>query len=530
MDRAREGPVTPMFRSDTTGIHRPSRDRIADLGSSLGLSLNEQELEDYEAILHATFDALEGINGFARPQFGPDERSHTDRPPGWRPDPEDNPCNTWITRCRVEGAEDGPLAGMEVGLKDNIALAGYELTCGSRVLEGFVPQIDATVATRLLEAGATITGKLNMESFAFSGTGDTSDFGPVTNPRDNDFLAGGSSSGSGAAPALGEVDVAIGGDQAGSIRIPSAWCGIVGLKPTRGLVPYTGIVPLEMSLDHVGPMATSVADVAAVLAVIAGEDTYDGVKMDPRQPRGVEAKEYTEALGVDIDGYSVGVLQEGFGWDFSHPEVDETVREAIGELENLGVEAEPVNMELHRASILIADALFLHGAYRLLQESGTGTNHPGWQWPGLVEILGKVKDARADDFPPTIKRALLAGEHLFDQNNLSYYVRGRNLALEAERRYNKLLAEYDALVMPTMAFPPVELDDELDRVEQMDREPPIIANTCLFDFTGHPAITVPCGTADGLPVGLMLVGSHFEESTLLSLADAFESAVNWQER
>lgn len=519
-----------MFRSDTTGIHRPSEDRIAELGSSLGLDLNEQELADYRTILEATFEALEDINQYPRPTFGPDERTHTDRPPGRRPAADNNPSNIWITRCRVDGATDGPLAGKEIGLKDNIALAGYELTCGSRVLDGFVPSIDATVVSRLLDAGATITGKLNMESFAFSGTGDTSDFGPVTNPHDDGYLAGGSSSGSGAAPALGEVDIAIGGDQAGSIRIPSAWCGIVGLKPTRGLVPYTGIVPLEMSLDHVGPMARSVEDVALVLEVIAGEDIYEGLRMDARQPRGVEGDDYTAAVGADVDDLSVGVLEEGFGWPFSHPEVDEAVQGAVDTLEGLGVDSEPVSMELHRASILIADALFLHGAYRLLQESGTGTNHPGWQWPGLVEVLGKVKDARADDFPPTIKRALLAGEHLFDQNNLSYYVRGRNLALEAERRYNELLAEFDALVLPTMAFPPVEFDDELDRVEQMDREPPIIANTCLFDFTGHPAITVPCGTAESLPVGLMLVGSHFDETTLISLADGFESAVDWQDR
>lgn len=519
-----------MFRSDTTGIHRPSAERIADLGAALGLSLNEQELSDYQTILEGTFNALEAIHEFPQPSFGPDERTYSDRPPGWRPAATDNPSNVWITKCRVEGASEGPLAGKEIGLKDNIALAGYELTCGSRVLEGFIPQIDATVVSRLLDAGATITGKVNMEAMAFSGTGDTSDFGPVTNPHDDDYLAGGSSSGSGAAPALGEVDIAIGGDQAGSIRIPSAWCGIVGLKPTRGLVPYTGIVPLEISLDHVGPMAQSVDDVARTLRAIAGEDVYDGLRMDPRQPRGVEADDYTDALGVEVDGLSIGVLEEGFGWEFSHPEVDGAVRDAIGVLEDLGIESASVSMELHRASLLIADALFLHGAYRLLRESGTGTNHPGWQWPGLVELLGKSTAARTDDLPPTIKRLLLAGKHLFDQNNLSYYVRGRNLALEAERRYNQLLAEHDVLALPTMAFPPYEFNDNLDRVEQMDREPPIIANTCLFDFTGHPAITVPCGKAESLPVGLMLVGEHFDESTLLSIAHAFESAVDWQER
>ncbi|MGQ4556404.1 amidase [Halobellus sp. GM3] len=519
-----------MYHSDTNAIHRPSKEQLEAIADSVGLSLNEAELADYHDVVNATLDGLEQLHGLPTPQFGPHKIEYTDREPGYRPDPKSNPHNIWITKGRVEGAAEGPLDDKEIALKDNVALAGYELTAGSRVLEGFVPRIDATVVTRLLDAGATITGKLNQESFAFSGSGSTSDFGPVTNPRDDDHLAGGSSSGSAAAVAAGECDIAIGGDQAGSIRIPSSWCGVVGLKPTHGLVPYTGILPLDMSLDHAGPIATSVADVATTLEAIAGEDVYEGLKMDPRQPRGVESEPYADALGESVDGLSVGVLAEGFGWEFSDPAVDECVRDAIDVLAAEGAETEQTSMALHRASIAIWEALGLQGGSRMFKEAGTGSNHNGWQWEGLVDVLGKVTEARPDDLPPSIKRVLLAGAYLDEEYNNSYYARGRNLALESERRFNKLLDEYDVLALPTMAFTAYEQHADQSRGEQLAREPPIIANTCLFDLTGHPAITVPCGTVGSLPVGLMLVGAHFDEETLIAAANAFENAVDWQSR
>lgn len=318
-----------MPSSDDQTIHQPSQERLVELAAAAGLSLNDQEVEDYQQLVNSTLEAAERVAEADNPRFGVHDIKYTDRSPGYRPDADEDPYNAWITKFTVEGAEDGPLSGMEIGLKDNIALAGYEMTCGSSVLEGYVPQIDATVATRLLDAGATLTGKLNMESFAWSGSSDTSDFGTVETPHAEGYLTGGSSSGSGAAPAAGDCDAALGGDQGGSIRVPSAWSGLVGLKPTTGLVPYTGIFPIDRGYDHTGPQAKTVEDAAAILEAIAGEDLHDGLKMDPRQPRGVEADDYTGALDEDLEDISIGVLAEGFGWESSDEEVDTAVRDAI---------------------------------------------------------------------------------------------------------------------------------------------------------------------------------------------------------
>ena len=518
-----------MPRSDQHTIRRATAADVEAIADDLGLSLSEQEREDYLEMLNGSLEGFEAVAERPEPRLLP-ETEYTDRPPGRRPDPEEDPHNAWILQCRVEGADDGPLAGMEVALKDTVALAGYELTAGSDVLAGFTPTVDATVVRRLLDAGATITGKLNMESFAFSGSGDTSDFGDVLNPHDHEHLAGGSSSGSGVVAATGEVDVAIGGDQAGSIRIPAAWCGAVGIKPTTGLVPYTGAFALDMGLDHLGPMAPTVEPVARTLGVLAGEDVVDGLKLDPRQPRGVEADDYTSGLDDGVSDLSIGVLAEGFDWEFSEPEVDDAVRDAVDVLADEGAEVGEASMELHRLSIPLWGTIGVQGGYRLMRDGGVGSNYKGWYWTELAEAMDAFTDARADDLPPSIKNGWLTAEYLRRDRGVALYAKARNLALEAERRYNRLLEEFDVLVLPTVAVRAMERDDSLDRVAATTRELVTIANTSPFDLTSHPAVTVPCAKPDGLPVGLMVVGSHFDEATILRVARAFEAATDWESR
>jgi amidase len=519
-----------MPRSDESTIHRPSEARLAELAAGANLALNEQELEDYHALVNGALDDIERVAEANEPQFGVHELQYTDRSPGYRPDSDEDPYNAWITKCTVEGATSGPLSGMEIGLKDNIALAGYEMTCGSSVLEGYVPQIDATVVTRLLDAGATITGKLNMESFAWSGSSDTSDFGTVETPHAEGYLTGGSSSGSGAAPAAGDCDAALGGDQGGSIRVPSAWSGLVGLKPTTGLVPYTGIFPIDRGFDHTGPQARTVEDAAAILEVIAGEDVQDGLKMDPRQPRGVAADDYTAVLDDDIDDMSIGVLEEGFGWESSDPEVDDAVRDAVGVLEDLGAETESVSVETHRLTVPVWTAAGIQGGVSTLMDEGVGTNFKGWYWDDLLEAFGKFRRARAHEFPPTVKTALLADAHLRDEYSIEFYAKAKNLALDAERQYNRHLAEHDALVLPTTPMLPYEKNEDLSRVERVGRTLGNLANTGMFDLTNHPALTVPCAKPNDLPVGMMLVGTHLDETTLFNIASSFEAEVDWEER
>jgi len=517
-----------MPRSDQHPFRRPTAADIEALAEDLDLSLSPAEREDYLTLVSGALEGLDPVRDAPTVDHGlrPDEPRQVG---GRRPDDDEDPHNAWVRKCTVEGADDGPLSGVTIGLKDSIALAGVELTVGSRVLEGFVPEIDATVASRLLDAGATIVGKLNMESFAWSGSGDFSDFGPVTNPHSDDHLAGGSSSGSGVAPAVGDCDVALGTDQAGSIRIPSAMCGLVGIKPTHGLVPYTGIVSLERSIDHVGPMAPTVEMTARTLEAIAGEDVADGVRLDARQPRGIDADDYADAVGSSVEGLRVGVLEEGFGQEGADPVVDETVRAAVDVLADAGAEVESVSAPLHRQLPAAWAAIGTQGGARHFEEGGA-TNHDGWAWPRLVEALDTLGEARADELPPTVKQALLTAAYLEREYGMEAYTKARDVALAGERQYDSLLADYDALAMPSVVIRALEKAPEADRVEALTRDAPSIANTSPFDLTGHPAISVPCAKPDGLPVGLMLVGAHEDERTLFALASAFEDRTDWEER
>ncbi|HBT5250255.1 TPA: amidase, partial [Klebsiella variicola] len=235
-------------------IERPTIEQLQALASRLNIRLTPAQAEEYLALMQANFDAYDLIDAL------PDEipAVHYPRAAGYRPEGDENPLNAWYYKTEVTGAATGKLAGRTVVLKDNIALAGVPMMNGASTLEGFVPLYDATVATRLLDAGATILGKATCEHFCLSGGSHTSDPAPVHNPLRHGYSAGGSSSGSAALVASGEVDLAMGGDQGGSARIPAAWCGLYGLKPTHGLVPYTGIMPIEATFDHTGPMTRSV--------------------------------------------------------------------------------------------------------------------------------------------------------------------------------------------------------------------------------------------------------------------------------
>src|SRR5512133_1162350 len=279
---------------------------VADLrqaAQKLGMNPSDDYLNAVEQIITPL------ANAYAMLDATPDELPAVKYPRGQfhRPSAEENPHGAWYIKTSIKGKPGGKLSGRRVALKDNVCLAGVPMMIGAQLLEGYVPDVDATVVERILDAGGEIAGKAVCEYYCVSGGSHTSATGPVHNPRKPGYSAGGSSSGSAALVACGEVDMAIGGDQAGSIRIPASYCGIVGLKPTYGLVPYTGIGPLEFTLDACGPMTMNVADNALLLEVIAGPDG-----LDPRQ-HGAKVERYTQALGQDVKGLRIGVLKEGFG-------------------------------------------------------------------------------------------------------------------------------------------------------------------------------------------------------------------------
>src|ERR1700724_2527434 len=277
----------------------PTIDQIRSVGAGVGMDITEsyaKSVIDYVAPFAEGYRNIVGMPDDIPPVKYP-------RTSGYRPEGEENKYGAWAVKISIKGAKNGKLAGKKVAVKDTYALAGVPLTNGASVLEGYVPEFDAPVITRLLDAGAEIVGKSVCEYFSFSGGAATSISGPVQNPRAWGHTPGGSSTGSGALVALGEVDMATGGDQPGSIRIPASLSGGVGIKPTWGLVPYTGIMGMDPTIDHAGPLTASVADNALFLEVMAGEDGYDS------RQAGLKLDSYTNAIGQEIAGMKSGVGQ-----------------------------------------------------------------------------------------------------------------------------------------------------------------------------------------------------------------------------
>ena len=516
------------------GANLPTLSQIRELADGFNLDLTDADVASYQTLMRGIMKStavLEEISEF-RPEV------KYSRTPGYRPSAEENPYNAWYYRCHIEGAPTGILKGYEVGIKDAHCVAGVPMMNGSRVLEGYMPDVDATVVTRILDAGGTIVGKTNTEDCSFSGGGFTSARGPMRIPRKPTHPAGGSSGGSAAAVAAGDVKMATGGDQAGSIRLPASRCGIVGHKPTFGLVPYTGSVMIDMTLDHLGPMCDTVENTARLLSAIAGPDP-----LDPRQ-RGVTPQDYVRdympAIGKGAKGLKIGILKEGFkqkAWaDLGFPASDEIVDQkclsAIKELKRLGAEVKEVSVPMHLVGPHIWNGIGIEGpAQFMMRGNSHGTNWFGFYNTSLLDALGRNFDSRARDLPVPAKLVLLAGAYLNKYYHGRYYAKAQNQRHLLTAAYDEIFKDVDIIAMPTISFvtPPIPPDDApLEQYMKLALD--MIANTAQHCITGHPAISVPCGLADDLPVGLMLVGRRWEDLTVLQTADAVEKSADWQRR
>ena len=501
-------------------VRPPTIAELADIAASFGLRLSEEDLASFRGLMLPMLESYRALEQMAEPPLLPVKYA---RSPGWRPTPEENPLNAWYWRCEITGASEGPLAGKTVAIKDNTCVAGVPMMNGSATLEGYVPEVDATVVTRILDAGGTILGKAVCEDLCFSGGSFTSQTGPVLNPRDTARQAGGSSCGSAALVAAGEVDLALGGDQGGSIRIPACWSGIVGHKPTYGLVPYTGIFPIELTLDHTGPMGANVLDVALMLEAIAGRDG-----LDPRQPADIPIEAYSQALDGNLSGVRVGIVNEGFGWEgLSEPEVDDAVRDAAHRLEKVGATVTDVSVPLHRQGMAIWNAVIIEGATELMVKGNAmGTNWKGFYTTSLLDNYRQGLLTRANDLSETVKLVVLFGEYLHRNYGGRHYAKGQNLAHVLREAYDGALEEVDLLVMPTLPLRPTLIPPlDCSREEYCARALEMIPNTAPFDVTGHPAVSIPCQPAGSLPVGMMVIGRQFADGEVLRAAAAFEEQV-----
>ncbi|KAJ8319042.1 hypothetical protein KUTeg_004133 [Tegillarca granosa] len=382
-------------------------------------------------------------------------------------------------RCDIQGAPSGKLYGKTIAVKDDIMLAGVPMMNGSKILEGYIPDADATIVTRVLDAGGRILGKSVCLDHCFGGDSFNCATGPVPNPYDKTRDAGGSSTGSAVLVARGEVDMALGEDAAGSIRVPAAWCGIVAMKPTFGLVPYTGIVPFEITLDHAGPMTRTVYDCALLLEVLAGYD--------------------------DVSGKRIGILQEGF--QDADAEVKSHVLEAVEKLRPTGVIIENVSIPMHNDAWHIFLPIDIEGSYSCMIQ-GNEYGRSGYHPSTLQEALARGRAIRPFDLLTNVKMASIFGEYVQQNYQQKFYGKAQNIRGKLIAAYEAVFKDFDVIIMPTT---------------RLRRSLGSFKNTAPFDATGHPALTINTGfSSDDLPIGMMIVGRMHEEKTVLQIARSYE--------
>ncbi|PSP62109.1 Asp-tRNA(Asn)/Glu-tRNA(Gln) amidotransferase GatCAB subunit A [Halobacteriales archaeon QH_8_67_36] len=439
--------------------------------------------------------------------------------------------NGYIATDTIEGAEDGPLAGKTVAVKDNISTKDVQTTAGSAMLEGYVPPYDATVVERLKDAGATIPGKTNMDEFGMGTTTETSAYGAVENPVAEGRVPGGSSGGSAAVVAAGDADLALGSDTGGSIRCPAAFCGVVGIKPTYGLVSRYGLIAYANSLEQIGPIAPSVEDAAELLAVIAGPDERDGTTRDARD-NGTDY-EFAAAADGDVDGLSIGVPTELL--DGADEAVVETFWDAIDELESQGASYHEVALPSveHAVEayyvIAMSEASSNLARFDGVRYGTSGSEATGGSGDERSESAGvsggegnwneSFAQAREEGFGEEVKRRVLLGTYALSAGyHDKYYKKAQDARAWVKQDFDEALSEADVLASPTMPVPPMKRGESLSDPLTMYLAD---ANTTPVNLANLPAISVPAGeTDDGLPVGLQLVGPAFGEQTIIRAGSA----------
>ena len=416
------------------------------------------------------------------------------------------------------GLGRGPLEGIPLALKDILCTRGVLTTCGSRMLHNFVPPYDATAVRRLKDAGFVLLGKTNMDEFAMGSSCENSAFFPTRNPWDMSRVPGGSSGGSGAAVGADEALGALGSDTGGSVRLPAAYCGVVGLKPTYGRVSRYGLVAFGSSLDVIGPLGKDVEDVALLLQAIAGPDERDSTT--PAEP----VPDYRAGLRAGVMGLRIGVPREYFG-EGMQPEVENAVRAAIRQLEELGATVEEVSLPHTRYGV---------AAYYIIAPSEASANlarYDGVKY-GFVapaeDMWATMERTRAQGFGPEVKRRIMLGTYALSAGYYdAYYVKAQKVRTLIKRDFEAAFSRCDLLAAPTAPTTAFKLGEKTD-------DPVAMYLTDVFTITanaaGIPALSLPCGFADGLPVGLQLLGRPFDEATLLRVAHAYEQSTDWHTR
>lgn len=417
------------------------------------------------------------------------------------------------------GDSTGILFGMPIGIKDNIVTKGVRTTCASKILENFDPIYDATVMQKLHNAETVMIGKLNMDEFAMGGSTETSHYQRTYNPWNLDYVPGGSSGGSAAAVAAGEVPFTLGSDTGGSIRQPAAYCGVVGLKPTYGRVSRFGLVAFASSLDQIGPITRNVEDNAYLLQAISGVDPYDSTSANLPVPN------YVEQLTGDVKGLRIAVPKEYLG-EGVQASVRNAILEALKVLEKLGATWEEVSLPHSKYGV---------ATYYLLASSEASSNlarfdgiRYGYRAQGAENLIDLYKKTRSEGFGDEVKSRIMLGTFALSSGYYdAYYKKAQQVRTLIKQDFEKVFEKYDVIVGPTAPTPAFKIGAQIDDPLTM------YANDLLtipVNLAGVPGISVPCGFDNGLPMGLQIIGKHFDEATVYRVAHAFEQATDYHKQ
>jgi len=423
----------------------------------------------------------------------------------------DDRYNAFLATCKTATHGSGKLAGVAVAVKDNISTQGIETTCASKILKGYIPPYDAHAVGLLRASGAAIVGKTNMDEFGMGTTTENSAFGPTLNPCDTGRVPGGSSGGSAAAVAAGMARMALGTDTGGSIRCPAAFCGIVGLKPSYGRVSRYGLIAYSNSLEQIGPMAKTVKDVSDLMGVIAGYDRHDSTSRD---------KPYAHTPSADVKGLRIGIPQEYFGAGVDAG-VASVVKSAIGKLEELGATTVPCSIPS------MEYALAAYYVTCTCEASSNLARFDGVRYGPAADTKKSWHDAyqevRRDGFGPEVRRRIMLGTFALSSGYYGKYYAKAQIARENVRNdFNRIFADVDVIAGPTMPTIAFKLKEKSDPLSMYLAD----ILTVPANLAGIPAISVPCGKSEGMPVGLQIMGRTFEDERVIDVAYAYEQAVN----
>ena len=422
---------------------------------------------------------------------------------------------------KIENGEvESKLAGIPIGIKDNICTKGIKTTCSSRMLENFISPYDATVMEKINNEGLINLGKLNMDEFAMGGSTEHSYFHVTRNPWNLNKVPGGSSGGSAAAVAAGMVPWALGTDTGGSIREPAAFCGVVGLKPTYGLVSRYGIVAFASSLDQVGPITKDVRDCAMLLNIIAGHDKMDTTSVD--RPK----VDYTKALKNDVKGLKIAVPKEFFGEGINE-EVKAKLEEAMETYKELGAEVTEVSLDIAEYALatyyIIACA---EASSNLGRFDGVRYGHRAKEYSNLKELY---RNSRTEGFGEEVKRRIILGTYVLSSGYYdAYYKKAQQVRTLVMNEFKKIFDEYDVILTPTSPTVAFDIGSKINDPLAM-----YLADICTVsvNIAGLPGISIPCGVdSTGMPVGMQLIGNRFAEETLLNTAYTFEQKIKFSEK